>query len=764
MTHRFAIRFITLTLLSLHFFEAKAVLTTPLQAAPSDGSIGNPPNALLDWSAVTGANSYQYAIDADPSLANADTVTIALFSQANAVDLLFGTTYYWTVRALSSTPSDSSAWSTVWTFTTLDQVNLTAPLDGAANQPLDVLLDWASVQGITNYDYELDTVNTFNSPVYYYGSVTAASQVYTSNLLFGATYYWRVRARHSADTTQWSASRMFKTVNTVALMAPVQGAVNVPPDVLLDWSVVSGAGDYEYQYDTVPDFTSTVLFSAFTGNVSQANASNLYFSTLYYWRARALHSTDTSDWSTVRTFTTTDLITQVAPVTGALNVPADVLLDWTPLSGIASYEFQYDTTADFNSPYFYTGNTGNVSQVNAVQLLFGTTYHWRVRGMHATDTTSWSTVRTFTTTDTLYLTAPVPGAVNVTPDVLLDWSPLSGITGYEYEFDTLPDFSSPVNRTGTVGNTSQYSTFELFYGRTYYWHVRAFHSYDTTSWSAVRSFTTGSYVNLLSPIDGAVGSSLNPLLDWSSLSGSSGYEYRYDTDSTFSAAVTGIVQSVSQTNLSSLQYGTTYFWQVRPFHPVDTGDWNTMFRFTTVYQLTIPPTLVSPLDATVNIQTTGTSLVWNPLPSVTGYECEFADNPNFQNSTLLSVTATTCNTGLLNQNTTYYWRVHATNGSGFSPWSGVWSFTTVNTTGILPPSTTADKWFVYPNPATTDLFILCTAEAGDLEICDISGRTVVRKPVAAREMNIDIRSLPPGIYFLRLFSENGSRVMTFEKR
>jgi hypothetical protein len=753
-------------ILSLTIFftriPAYAVLTVPTQLAPVDGSIGNQANALIDWSTVSGADAYQYRYDTDPAMSQADTVTVSLFSQSNAVDLLFGATYYWQVRAISTIPADSSAWSTIWTFTTLDQITLAAPIDGAVSQPPDVLLDWNTVFGITNYDYELDTVNTFNSAAYLYGSVGTTSQVYTSNLYFGANYYWRVRARHSADTTQWSPARLFKTVNTVALVAPVNGAVNVAPDVLLDWSPVSGVSDYQFQYDTASDFSSINLYSGMAGSVSQANCSNLFFDTQYYWRVRAIHAADTSDWSLVRSFNTTGIINLVSPVQNAVDVAPDVLLDWSTLTGIASYEFQHDTAPDFSSPIFYSGNSGNVSQANTQQLLFGTVYYWRVRAMHSADTTAWSSVRTFTTTDTLYLTAPVNGAVNVVPDVLLDWSPISGVSGYQCEYDTTSDFSSGASVITTVGNVSQTNASNLYFGTVYYWRARALHSYDTTGWSAVRSFSTVSRVNLLAPIDGATGVSLNPLLDWTTMSGVSGYQYRFDTDSNFSQPIYGAPVIISQSNLSSLQYGTTYFWQARAFHAIDSSDWSMVYRFTTVFQLTIAPTLVSPPDATTNIQTLGTSLVWNPLPSVTGYECEVADNLQFQNPILVTSTVATCNTGALASNRTYYWRVRGSNGSGYSPWSAVWSFTTINTTGVEEAEQTA-KLTVHPNPASTKISIGNLKSTGIVRVTDPTGRLLLQQAVDRTKEVIDISLLPPGIYLMVFIDQECERNARFIK-
>lgn len=741
---------------------AYSALPVPTQLAPVDGSIGNQANALIDWTTVSGADGYQYRYDTDPSMTQADTVTVSVFSQANAVDLLFGVTYYWQVRAINSSPVDSSAWSTIWTFSTLDQITLSAPADGAVAQPPDVLLDWNTIYGITNYDYELDTVNTFNSAAYLYGSVGAISQVYTANLYFGTNYYWRVRARHLSDTTQWSATRLFKTVNTVTLVAPVQSAVNVAPDVLLDWSPLSGISDYQFQYDTAADFSSPIAYTGLSGTTSQANCANLLFNIQYYWRVRAVHSADTSDWSLVRTFTTTDNINLVAPVPGAVDVAPDVLLDWSTLAGIGSYEYQHDTASDFSSPVLYSGNSGSVSQVNAMQLFFGTTYYWRVRAMHSTDTTSWSAVRTFTTTDTMYLVAPASGTTNAPPDVLLDWSPLSGIAGYQCAYDTAPDFSSSLAATTTVGNVSQAATANLYFGATYYWRVRAFHSYDTTGWSAVRNFSTVSRVSLLSPIDGATGAGLNPFLDWSTMSGVAAYQFRYDTDSMFSQPVYGVPVTVSQATLSGLQYGTTYFWQVRAIHAADSSDWSTAFRFTTVYQLTIAPTLVSPLDGTTNIQTLGTSLVWNPLPAVTGYECELADNNQFQNAVIITSTAVTCNTGALVSNTTYYWRVHATNGSGFSPWSPVWSFTTVNTTGIDEPDGFV-KLTLFPNPASTGIIIQGVEEGGSVFVTDATGRLLMQEEHGRGTFVVDISRLPPGMYLLTCRTDDRYRYARFIK-
>jgi hypothetical protein len=190
----------------------------------------------------------------------------------------------------------------------------------------------------------------------------------------------------------------------------------------------------------------------------------------------------------VRFFTTVDQIFLVAPTNGAMSQAPNEILDWSALSGITNYDYQWDTTSNFNSPLLTSASIASgTSQVTTSNLRFGTTYFWRVRGRHSVDTTQWSAVRFFTTTDQIFLVSPANGATNVATNPVLDWSILSGITGYQYQLDTL--FSFGTSTIQTIGSaSSQVSTSGLLSGRIYYWRVRAYHAADTSNWSVVRSF------------------------------------------------------------------------------------------------------------------------------------------------------------------------------------------------------------------------------------------------------------------------------------
>ena len=472
----------------------------------------------------------------------------------------------------------------------------------------------------------------------------------------------------------------FAVLNTPTQLAPTNGAINQDVNAILDWNVVSGITGYNYQYDTSPTFNSPNLFNGTLGATSQVTLANLQFNTTYYWRVRAIKTTapiDSSLWSGAFAFTTINTITNLAPADGAINQEANVLLDWTAFSGITGYLYQYDTSPSFNSPNLFNGIIGATSQVASANLLFNTTYYWRVRAYHATDTSAYGPVWSFTTINAITNLSPANGAINQETNVILDWTAFSGITGYLYEYDTSPSFNSPNLFNGTINGASQVNSANLLFNTTYYWRVRAYHAADTSAYGPVWSFTTINLITHLSPANGSIGTTLTPLLDWTAFSGILGYQYRYSEDSTFATANYGVLGSTSQVTLPTLLYGTQYFWSVRAFHAADTSNWSNKWNFTTNYQMTIAPLLIAPANGATSIALNGVQLQIESVVNATEYQYQIAANSNFSNSTFYTSANLTLALGSLNPSTTYYWRARGRNAAGNSPWASPFTFTTV---------------------------------------------------------------------------------------
>ena len=664
------------------------------QVTPSHGATAQDVNVTLDWANVNGITNYDVEFDTNAtfnsSLHQFQTTT-STYSYYVTSNLLFATKYYWRVRARHAT--DTTSWSSVWNFTTLNNVSQVTPTNGSTAQDVNVTLDWNSVNGITNYDVEFDTNATFNSSLHQFQTTTSTYSYYvTSNLLFATKYYWRVRARHATDTTSWSSVWNFTTLNNVSQVTPTNGATAQDVNVTLDWNSVNGITNYDVEFDTNATFNSALhQFQTTTSTYSYYVTSNLLFATKYYWRVRARHATDTTSWSPVWNFTTHNNVSQVTPTNGATAQDVNVTLDWNSVNGITNYDVEFDTNATFNSAlHQFQTTTSTYSYYVTSNLLFATKYYWRVRARHATDTTSWSTVWNFTTLNNVSLVTPTNGATAQDVNVTLDWNLVNGITNYDVEFDTNATFNSSLHQFQTTTSTySYYNTSNLHFATKYYWRVRARHSADTTSWSTVWNFTTTTGMPVhVSPSNSAISVSLNPTLDWNLVNGITAYQYEYSIDSNFIGATPVGTGTTSQVGLTSLSYGETYFWRVRTYHSADTSDWTTPWKFTTLYQLTNPVQLSSPANATTGISTATTLLQWQTLTGAVFYEYIYANNASFSGSVSGTTTGLSVTSGNLSQGTTYYWKVRANNGSGYSPWSVVWTFSTtgIGTPILLSPS------------------------------------------------------------------------------
>jgi hypothetical protein len=119
-----------------------AILSTPSLVAPSNGAVNQAPNELLDWGFSSGATAYEYKLGTVSSLNGVPIQSVSGATQVNTSNLLFGTVYYWQVRAIKTTaPIDSSDWSTIINFTTINQISLVAPAINAQNQAPNEVLD-----------------------------------------------------------------------------------------------------------------------------------------------------------------------------------------------------------------------------------------------------------------------------------------------------------------------------------------------------------------------------------------------------------------------------------------------------------------------------------------------------------------------------------------------------------------------------------------------------------------------------------------------
>lgn len=656
--------------------------SSPFLSTPNNNSNYYALRIFIDWSYVQGASGYLVQVDSSLLFNSNLLQTLNRTSSSTYSDVnFFGKKYY--VRVAAYSQNDTSDWSNVRAFNTNPTINLISPALNSNVASVSTSLDWGTYTGNSGYVYQYDTSANFNSPLFQEKtSSQSSSNGIANNLRFGTTYYWRVAVISSVDTSQWSIVRHFKTNSTVSLVSPANNYNNSSTSRTLDWSTYQGNSGYEYEYDTTSSFNSPLLSTKISSSSSSNGiATGLLFGTTYYWRVRAFSAVDTSSWSVTRYFNVNPTVYLTSPSNGATNQNVSLTLDWSTFGSISSYICEVDTSSNFNSPLVLNKLiSGNFSSTSINNLLFNQRYFWRVKAATVYDTSSWSIVRNFTTKPTVFLNNPTNGAGGLNSALTLDWSTLFGSTGYKVELDTSPNFNSILDTIYYTSSSSQQYIRDLYFGTTYYWRVAAFHSLDTSNYSSPRSFTIRDNVNLLSPSNNSVNNSVALTLRWSSSSGATNYIYQLDNVPTFNS--TNLLTANSGTNARAtinLLYGTKYYWRVAMVNNKDTSDWSSIRNFTTAFQITQAPNLVSPLDNAILNPVIQTLFDWDTLNNTNSYEIEIAIDPSFNNVIFQnSFSITQSFIGPFSSHSTYYWRVRGKNSLGNGLWSSVRTFTTQN--------------------------------------------------------------------------------------
>ena len=104
---------------------------TPSLSSPSNGATGVSTSPTLDWSNVSGADSYTLQVDNSSSFSSPNVNTSTTSSQRSVSGLSENTKYYWRVRAKNSCGDGS--WSNVRNFTTENNATLPSIVTYDAN-------------------------------------------------------------------------------------------------------------------------------------------------------------------------------------------------------------------------------------------------------------------------------------------------------------------------------------------------------------------------------------------------------------------------------------------------------------------------------------------------------------------------------------------------------------------------------------------------------------------------------------------------------
>ncbi|HBG71162.1 MAG: hypothetical protein A2W93_12530 [Bacteroidetes bacterium GWF2_43_63] len=377
--------------------SAQEKIYAPTLSTPANNAVNQVVNVLLDWNPVAAAVKYEVNLDTSATFSNPQD-TVVIYSAWQSSVLLFGTTYYWRVRAIDANDVISN-WSIVRSFNTVAAPTTLWPAAGSKTASLDPLLKWNAMSGVTKYECQFDSAATFDSPWFRSGIVENDTKFQVYDNYYGDNYYYRVRGIHVNDTSNWSVAVGFMTRDSVAFYStsPANNAIDIHPADTLRIKSIVGTEKYEINFDTDPTFTAPIVFYWDSAAMFIKLVSGITYDTLargaidtipfgtFNYRLRLITDGDTSKWTAVRTLSTVNKVTMLTPADDATEVDPATAFTWESIRGAAYYILEYDTVPAFTN--ITKVNVAGTSYTPTTHLVSQTNYYWRVRCVTHADTT-----------------------------------------------------------------------------------------------------------------------------------------------------------------------------------------------------------------------------------------------------------------------------------------------------------------------------------------------------------------------------------------
>jgi hypothetical protein len=498
-------------------------------------------------------------------------------------------------------------------------------------------LTWDRSAGATQYDVQVAATNSFGNVLWSVSTVN--SRAGPPIQVPQGVDYWRVRARSNGGTSEW-ATGSFERADVAAptLLAPLGDTLKEPDDPpLLSWAPVPGATLYTVQVSIDSSFADSSAISAFTTRTSSLVVSQLKIPTTYYWRVQATvaNGQDTA-WSDPGSYDLEGLSapTLVGPPDNINGNVQDIVLDWNPVAGAATYDVQISTDQDFLTLANQASGVVGTSY-SPPTTLNNDQYYWRVRPVDAqgnvldwSDVSVWHFRRNWPDQPTLQYPAD---NTSVGDPFYYQWTPVHHASRYQVQLSKNADFSTILAKCNTAETTLVPSVngntgcMPAALG-TYYWRVLAIDDpanpavlSDVIS-ATVHSFTyIPEQVNQVSPADGA--STDLPTMRWDPAPGAAKYQLTF-TDTTTGSSASITTAGLSYTPRTLLVTGHTYRWQVQTVSGDGRLGSGLLAGSQPTFTVTAPATPTDSVPTQTNSpsnQERFPTLTWKPVVNATRY-------------------------------------------------------------------------------------------------------------------------------------------------
>ncbi len=265
---------------------------------------------------------------------------------------------------------------------------------------------------------------------------------------------------------------------------------------------------------------------------------------------------------------------------------------WTPVATADEYQAQAWQSGAMGA-YLDTAVSENSVSFDE-DLKSNYTYYWRVRAFSGADTSSWSSVWSFTVglpqPSRPSLISPEDGSEDVSAKPTFKWkgagyeTDYADAPSYEINFSKNPDFSEIIVPQDLTKDTVLKLGDALPPDEEIFWRVQGVNDSVRGQWSLVWSFTTEpipAVPELISPEDGDSTIKSRPIFDWEETEYADYYHIQiaYDAEFTDIFNEDSAVKNNGYVLFKKYEKNKTHYWRVRAFNDGGGSDWSEVRTF-----------------------------------------------------------------------------------------------------------------------------------------------------------------------------------------
>lgn len=213
-----------------------------------------------------------------------------------------------TPRTVTVTIDGNSVTSTLPTIAVVPfGPGVTYPTYSQQAIPIDTTFYWDASTGATNYRVQIVADSLSGSVIIDSAGITTTSY-HVIGLRNFRKYYFRLMAMHAGiDSEIWNERDFTTIISAPAQIFPSDREEHVGLPVGFGWIFGLGADSYQLQVATDTGFLSLVIDKIITDSVTTDTISGFATNTKYFWRVNATGGSGTTEYSTIRSFTTASI-------------------------------------------------------------------------------------------------------------------------------------------------------------------------------------------------------------------------------------------------------------------------------------------------------------------------------------------------------------------------------------------------------------------------------------------------------------------------